>query len=467
MSTLVQQVQLAIEKHALLPAGATVLVGVSGGADSVALLHILAELAGQGQLSLAVAHLNHGIRTEAAEDRKFVEALCEELGVPFRSAEVDVPALSTAHGISLEMAARDARYAFFASTAAELGAAAVATAHTQDDQAETVLLKLCRGAGGSGLRGVARCTTIQGLQVIRPLLDVSRSTIEGFLRENGHTWREDATNSDTRIKRNFVRHEVIPLLEQGLNPRVKEALSRAAGIIAEDETALDQLTELALAEAQNEEGALQTNSLADLAPSVRRRALQAWLIRMGVAVADLSFETVERLSVMAKSSSGSQSLALAGGHAVTREYDLLRFVEVEDDTVSIPEVLVSVPGETVLPSVGLSITASLVTGFERKPTGPIGRIPSEAFIRWDGDAPPPLMVRSWRAGDRIQPTGSEDSRKLQDLFVDAKIPRGRRSTIPVFTCHDEIVWVPGYRIARNWAVLHPKQRSLLLRVTLV
>ena len=462
-----QQVQSAMETRRLLAKGSHVLVGVSGGADSVALLHILAALSEPLDVSVSVAHLNHGIRPEAAEDAVFVEALCKDLGVPFYMATVDVPARAKAAGESLEMAAREARYAFFSRTATECGADTVATAHTHDDQAETVLLKLCRGAGTAGLRGIARDTIIHDVRVIRPLLDVSRDDVEAYLNDHGVSWREDATNADTRLRRNFIRHEVLPLLERGLNPRVKEALSRTAELLGDEETLLSAMTEQALEGAQSEAGELRIGELTTMEPGLRRRVLQAWLLRMGVPKGNVRFDIVERLDAISTSTSGSQTLELAPDCNVVREYGQLRVTGAESAASVIPETVLNVPGETLLTAARLRITATFSEGFERTPAGPLGVFPCEAWVRWDADTPPVLTVRAWRPGDRIRPVGLEGSSKLQDLFVDAKVPRCKRAHIPVIACADEVVWLPGHRIARNWAVTGPKQRSLLLRVSQV
>ena len=467
MATLIQQIQSTIEAHALLPRGSHVLVGVSGGADSVALLCALMELAEALDLRISVAHLNHGIRPEAEDDALFVKALCRELGAFYQQEEVDVPAAAKASGASLEMAAREARYAFFARVAAERGADVVATAHTRDDQAETVLLKLCRGAGTAGLRGIARQTRIENVRVIRPLLDFSREDVERFLNDRGQRWREDATNDDTQFRRNFVRHEVLPLLERGLNPRVKEALARTAELIGDEETLLATLTKQALERAHDETDALQVAALSTMEPALRRRVLQAWLIRVGIPKANVTFDVIERLDAATQFTDGSQTIDLASGQSVRREYDLLRVVDVAADITAIPETELTVPGETLIPSAGLRITASLTEGFERTPAGPLGQFPCKAWIRWDADVPPVLHVRAWRPGDRIHPVGLEGSCKLQDLFVDAKVPRCDRTRIPVVTSGDEVVWLPGHRIAQNWAISRQKQRSLLLRVAQV
>jgi tRNA(Ile)-lysidine synthase len=461
---IVQQIQSAIETHALIPAGSHLLVGVSGGADSVAMLHALVALSEPLGFRISVAHLNHGIRSEAAEDCRFVKTLCQTLGVPFKEGQADVPALAAAPGVSLEMAARDARYQFFARAAEVLNADAVATAHTRDDQAETVLLKLCRGAGSSGLDGIARNTRIAGLRVIRPLLDVSRADIERFLQKRNLAWRDDATNSDTTLKRNFIRHDVLPLLEQHLNPKVKEALARTAVILTGENALLADLTAEAMDEILDPDGTLRVEALCGRPLALQRRVLRQWLIHRGTPARQMRFDLVERVLALAAATVGTGAVTLTNTREVRREYARLRVVDCATEGADIPQTTLMTPGETGIDSIGLRVVATLRTGFERIPPGPLGQHPAEACIRWDSKIPPVIEVRSWRPGDRISPLGMVGSRKLQDLFVDAKLPRHLRAHIPIFVCGDEILWIPGYRIAQNWAVLDQKQRSLQLRV---
>ena len=465
MNSLPKQIQESIKAHALLEHGTHLLVGVSGGADSVAMLHALVELAPTLELTLTVAHLNHGIRDVAAEDARFVETLCQSLGVAFTSDSVNVPTLAKNAGVSLEMAARDARYHFFATAAAAVGANAVATAHTQDDQAETVLLKLIRGAGCSGLNGIARSSIMQGLSVIRPLLDTTRESVEAYLRERGLRWKEDATNQDTRLKRNRIRHDVLPLLEEHLNPRVKEALAKTAEILTEENAYMSAATAVALKLAQKTPTSLTIPILLQQSAALQRRVLQQWLILNGITAQQLRFEVIERLLLIMRSSSGSGCVTLSSECEARREYDLLHFMQKETPIIEIPKTRIITPGNTLLDSVDIQITTSLREGFDRTATGPLGKLPAEACIRWNNDSFPEIHVRSWHPGDRISPLGMTGSCKLHDLFVDAKIPQSIRKQIPLFFCGDEVVWLPGYRIARNWAVLDEKQRSLQLRVT--
>ena len=469
MNTLTQKVQKAISTGRLITPGSHILVGVSGGADSVALLHSLQGIKTENLKSeISVAHLNHGIRTEAADDARFVENLCRKLNIPFYSATVDIPKIAAVTGVSPEMAARDARYRFFAETAENAGVSAVATAHTLDDQAETLLLKLCRGAGSAGLDGIADSTEIHGLKVIRPMLTASRSDVENFLKENNISWREDATNSDTKLKRNYIRHEILPLLEQNLNPRIKEALARTCSIMAEDNCFMEQQALQAFSSATaNSAANLKVEPLQQMPPAIRRRVLRQWLIINGFTADKMRFDVIERITAMILSPCGSAAVTASADIEVRREYDLLRFSENKHSKCLIPETKLNIPGETLIESHGLRITATLRKGFERTPTGPLGKIPADAVIRWDETNPTDIYVRSWHSGDRIQPLGMNGSCKLQDLFTDAKIPQRERTDIPVFVSVNEIIWIPGYRISGSMAVADSEQTSLLLSVTRV
>ena len=465
MKTLLQHVQSTIQGHALIAPGAILLVGVSGGADSIALLYALSKLAPSLNIRLAVAHLNHGIRPEAEADADFVAECCQSLGIPCYRETVDVPKMVADSSESLEMVARQARYRFFADTANTIGAEVVATAHTQDDQAETVLLKLCRGAGSSGLNGIACNTIIHGLRVIRPILNATRAEVEAFLREENITWREDSTNTDTRMQRNRIRHDVLPQLEAHLNPRIKEALARTADILAEENAYMTNQAENALQHAigDSPEG-LSVEAVCQLPRALQRRVLQQWLIRNGISAPQLRFEVVERLVQLATSDKGSGCITLNGSEVVLREYTQLRFCTHNTEAKEVETVALSIPGETVLDDFDIKVTTQLRTGFEKNQQGPLGKLPAEATIRWDSDKKQEILVRSWQPGDRIHPIGLSGSCKLHDLFVDAKIPKAIRSKIPVFVCGNEVIWLPGYRIAKKWAVLDEKQCSLQLRV---
>lgn len=456
-----------IRRHGLLKAGDRVLVAVSGGADSVALLHVLQAMARRERWTLAVAHLHHGIRGRTADaDATFVRGLARRLGLRCVTGRAQVPALARRRGLSLEMAAREARYTFLAKAAKRLGAAVVVTAHTADDQAETVLLRLVRGAGPAGLAGIPYAVTRRGLRVVRPLLDAGRPEVLAYLRARRLAWREDETNLDRSIPRNRVRHDLLPLLEREFNPRVREALGRASRLIGDDNAFLDRVAEglrRAFGKGYGAD-ALDLEQARACVPALRRRVLRLWLRGAGVPEEALSFETIERVSAYVEQAARRGALVLEAGWRVVADRHVVRIAAPVRLAPPVVPVRLKVPGVTRLPALGVRITARLAPGVVRERGGRPGEWPARASLDasvWKRRA---LYVRPVRAGDRLQPYGMAGTRKVHDILIDAKVPRDARPRIPVIECGGELVWLPGYRIARTWAVGKPGSMALQLTV---
>lgn len=459
--------QQAVKTRGLIRRGEHVLIAVSGGADSVALTYALHYLQRKLDFFITVAHLNHGIRgPEASEDARFVAELAWSIGAACHMGEINVPEKAAELGISLEMAAREARYDFLTRIAREVGAQCVATAHTADDQVETIILKLARGAGPQGLSGIPWATTWNNVRIIRPLRGIFRKDIEAFLRAHGLKWREDRTNRDLHHLRNRVRHEILPLLEKWLNIKIREALIRMADIISEENALLDAHARKILKACRlKSKNAIVVRAVARHAPALRRRVLRLWLAAAGIPVDALDFELVEAVHRLLLDERGTRQIALPGGRAAMRRYEKLVLQPQAQLGTNTFSAQVSVPGETILPAVGLRVVALIGKGILRQTGARVGEIPAEASIDLDSVGHDHITVRSWRPGDRIQPLGMDGSRKLQDIFVDAKVPRDRRMTIPVFECRGEIIWIPGYRVARNWAVKDAAGPALHLSVS--
>ncbi len=524
-----REVEAAIRRHDLLRPGQHVLVGVSGGADSIALLAALHELAPAWKLRLTAAHLNHGIRGKAADaDARFVKAFARRLGVGYIEGRANTPRLARRQGASLEMAGRDARYAFFTRAARRRRCDAVATAHTADDQAETVLMQLARGAGAQGLAGIPVAGRRDGLPVVRPLRDLSRANILRYLRERGLTWREDATNADRVHLRNRVRHEVLPFLEQALNPRVRRALARAAEILDKENQWLDTLAQDiffqcllpalhgrdAHAAGKEKRGrareaeALDCRILASHPQAARRRVLRLWLAANGVTPETVDFDLVDRLDALLMSRQRGGTLHLPGGRVARKQRAALDAETgpwslpgrdgrlpsasapptrggpparppVRMTPVKFPRLLLcldrktesqplafraplKIPGETLLPNLGLRISASLAPGLVREKPRGIGHYPARASLAIAAWRRRRIVARSWRPGDRMAPLGMAGRKKVQDIFTDGKVPRGERRQMPLFECGGELAWIPGYRIARGWEVASPAAPALQL-----
>ncbi len=449
-----------IRERALWDDGARLLAGVSGGADSVAMLHVLCHWARRRPLRLIVAHLHHGIRGRQADrDAEFVQLLAWSLGLPCVVGFADVPARAKKSGESVEMAARAARHAFFRQVCAETGATAVALAHTADDSAETVLLRLLRGGGVQSLGGIPPASDVGRLRIVRPLIDVTRESVEMFLQSHALRWQEDRTNRDRSILRNRVRHELLPLLESRYQPGIKRVLARTAERIREDAALLEPIIQRA--ERRAAVGShLDLGALRALPPALCRHVLARWLRRQGVPDARLDADYLALV----------QNAIVAGRVRVQAAPD--RRIETEGGrltVVSSSHRVRRAPAPRTLPIPGKvdwggerMISARFDRGILRPPRARIGDAPVEAAIRRPR-AGERLMVRPAWPGARFAPIGLEGSVKLQDLFVDQRVPRERRAEIPLVTCGDEVVWVPGHRIARAWAVASETAPSVRLR----
>ena len=423
----VNAIHNVIESFGLIPEGTRVIAAVSGGADSVALLRILHRL----QIPLSVAHLNHQLRGQASDaDEHFVTDLAEELQLPCTVKTVDVNALAASRKVSIEMAAREARHAFFH----ELDGV-IALAHHADDQVETFFLKLARGSGISGLAGMPYSQTIGSIRLIRPLLGIPRKEIENWLVENGYSWREDASNTDEKFLRNRIRHSIIPLLEQQLNPAIRENILRTMDILRQEDACMDGWTD-----------GRNPGDARNLPLAARRRNLEKWLFAQGAE--QVTFDAMDAILGLIDKGTGNAVHDLNARQRIVVEYGRPRFENRGEPT----------------PAPAWNLIIERGTGWKRDAGRGIGELPAEASFdaRKTGDSP--IEVRTCLPGDRIQPLGMEGTRKLQDIFTDQKIPRAQRKRIPVVVCRGDIIWLPGYRIARDWAVPDEQADSIHVRI---
>ncbi len=417
----------------MLAGGETVLVGVSGGADSVALLHCLVTLAPTLDLCLRATHVNHGLRPDSEADQAFVEELARKWGVPLSVERVTVP---TTGGQSPEARARAARYAAFTRAAERVGASRVALGHTADDQAETVLMRLLEGAGPRGLAGIP---SVRG-PYIRPLIGIRRYQIEAELRRLGVGWREDPTNHDPKFLRNRIRHDLVPFLSASYHPRIVEALCRAgalARVLVSDLEALAARELDCLAIGRGQEILLPLGELRRLPPSVGEEVLRQALFRLGEKGPFRAW--VQRTLRHVLESDGSASPQQVGRILLEQSMGQLRFSR--ESLVLLPERQLPVPGSVAFPEIGVGLEArtfARLPGY-RPPTG-LWRV---AFDRDRLQAP--LWVRGRRAGDRFHPFGAPGSKPLKAFLIDAKVPHWERRRLPLVVAGGAIVWVVSLR----------------------
>jgi tRNA(Ile)-lysidine synthase len=435
------------------------LVAVSGGPDSLALFHLLVQLRDQGGPQLHVAHLDHGFRgAQSAADAAFVAEHAAQWATPITHERQDVPSLAQAWRLSPQAAARRARYAFLSRVAVTVHAQAVATAHHADDQAETVLLHLLHGAGPAGLRGMRPLTpwnewaTAAAAHpppaeppLIRPLLDVPRADLVAYCRAAGLTPRDDPSNNAPYYARSLVRTDLLPAL-QALNPQAVAALGRTATICADDYAFLQHsLDALWPTLAQTHAGwiAFQRSTWDGLHVALQRYALRRAAAQLGRT--ELSFDQVEAARTCLAADPG-RSIDL--GPDIRLETEYTRFI-IRLHTITPPidapqlaaELVHLNPGRTPLGNGWFGIV---------QPEAP--EHPSPWWIGLHLNADAHLALRRRRPSDRLRPVGGPGSRKLQDLFVDLKIPRAHRPAWPILLVNDQIAWVAGLRTDAHFAV---------------
>lgn len=461
-----------VREQRLLDGGERIVVGVSGGADSTALLLILARLAPKLGVELSAAHFDHRLRgrTTARREREFVARLAESLQVPLLTGEGDVKAHAHDRRLGLEEAARNLRYSFLRRAAIESGAPAVAVGHTADDQVETVLMHILRGSGLTGLAGMlprsawpVASSDAEGLSLLRPLLAVRRQETEAYCRELGWQPLEDATNHSLRYRRNRLRHRLLPLLRE-YNPRFDEALLRLASAVALERQALAETAAEKLAEVAGGEGGAARLSLSGLRSLPEGLRLQVLRLAAGRVLGDVQDIGTRHLRAMADAAENTAGthLDLPRGLGLRVEYGSLVLFSMEEEAVDdLPaeETALAVPGRT---AVGRWLfEASLL---------PPAEVERPASSEWEahldanaltGD----LRVRRRRRGDRFRPLGLAGEKKLQDLLVDAKVPRARRDGVPVVCDEQGIVWVAGQRLAERVRVTASTRRVLRLRAS--
>ena len=477
--SLLERVAAFIDRHRLLEPADAVVVGVSGGSDSTALLAVLVELAALPQRGyrLVAAHLNHGLREAAQEDARFIADLADRLRVPCVCERADVPAVAAAAGVGPEEAGRRVRYEFLRRAALATGCLAIATGHQTDDQAETVLHRILRGTGLEGLAGIRPLRQLEGgLRLVRPLLAVTRQEAQAYLRLRGLAWRTDSTNADPAYStRNRIRLELLPLLRERYNPRVDAALARLAELAAGAAPCLEELGRCALDQillgSSAEELALNAAGLSTMEPTTAALAVRAALHRLEVPMQEIGQAQVQKIQALAADGpDGPTAADLPGGLRACRRGDRLVLSrraggepvgpEPADLTSELP---IDSPGSTRLPDGSTLHVEFRGGGQEELRTFLPGKDPCMELLDADRLAGA-LRVRRWRAGDQFGPLGTAGHQKLSDFFIGTGVsPADRRGAWLV--CDDQgIVWLAPHRLAHRVQVTDQTRRLAMLRL---
>jgi len=460
---MIEQVRKYIVERQLLRPGDRIAVAVSGGADSVALLRALLELREELGIVLSVAHFHHGIRgPEADADQQFVADLTTHFGLLLHSGSGDAPAYARERRLSMETAARELRHIWFAQLLANQKLDKIATAHTLDDQAETVLMRVLRGSGGSGLSGIAPWHSEKNL--IRPLLQTSRHQVEEYLRNLKQPWREDSSNLNPAHTRNRIRHELLPHLAQDFNPAIRQNLADLADVARAEaeywDHELDAILPRVLRRGKPSRSgrstsgedaailALDIEGMKSLPLAMQRHVFRRVAGQLNVT---LEFKHIQELTNLIGGQKPAKRIALPGDVSVIRTFRELQFdPEPAKDRVLSYCYALNVPGEVAISSLGSTLRARIISpDAARVPGYNPGSLLDRALIHSE------LTVRNWRAGDRYLPVHAQSPRKIKELLQPGRLGRqltaSERQAWPVIESAGQIVWLRGFPVAAAFA----------------
>jgi tRNA(Ile)-lysidine synthase len=452
VSHLLESVEQSLRARGPFKRGQKILVAVSGGVDSMALLHVLHRLGKKNKWRLTVAHLNHRLRGAASDaDERMVARAARKLKLPFVAESADVKRLAKTGGLSLEMAARKARHEFLARTAARLKIPSIALAHHADDQVELFFLRLLRGAGSDGMSGMkwrAPSPANPKIELVRPFLEQSKATLHEFARVEKISFREDASNEWADIQRNLIRRELLPLLRTRYQPALNRVVLRLMDLLGADAAALNDTARKWL----EEKASKRKLNFADLPVALQRRCIQLELQRNGIPA---DFALIERLRT-----SPGRPFAVVPQVAVLRGMDgRLSFrnsAPVEANTDEAKFQLNGRAGEAFFGGRRIRWKIVSQTAFRL----PARRSGEETF---DADKiGPQIVLRHWWPGDRFHPIGMSQPVKLQDFFTNQKVPRARRHKLIVaVTGRNEVFWVESQRMSEQFKLTRQTKRRLI------
>ena len=453
MQSLAQQVLGYLRQHALIKPGDRVGIAVSGGADSVALLRLLLELRDELGIIPSVVHFNHKLRgLESDADQQFVAELAVAHHLELHLTSGDVNAWAEEKHVSIETAARELRYGYFRQLLKNSRLNRIATGHTLDDQAETVLLRIARGSGTRGLAGIYPRLSVPGSQfsdecsVVRPLLSIRHKELETYLCGLGQPWREDLSNRDLRHSRNRVRHRILPRLERDLNPSIRETLAETAEIArAEEEYWQTQIA--GILPSAWPENVLQVSALVPQPLALTRRIVRAGAEKLGLR---LEFPQIEQVLCLVSGQKGA--IVLPNGWVVVRTGNEVSFERAASNASPDYEYPLIVPGRTELLQAGTVLETMLLSAAS-------GYNPDQLLD--PSLSQQQLRVRNWRAGDRFWPAHTKEPKKIKELLQKRHVTGSQRKLWPVVLRGEEIVWVRGFPCPEHLCAA--SEQALLIR----
>jgi len=452
---LLGHVNTAIKKHSMLFEKDRVLIGLSGGPDSVCILHALNNLKDEYKLALYAIYIDHGLRPdEIPSEIEFCKKLCENLGVPFFTKSVDVKSYAKEYGLNKQEAARELRYKMFEDIALEIGSNRIALAHNADDQAETFFMRILRGSGQKGLSGIP---PVRG-KIVRPLIEIERKNIEEFLDSISQSFIVDSSNLKKDYFRNWLRLAVMPEFKRQ-NPELIRTISRTSEIIREEDNYLELIV---------------TKTLMKLIPKKTDRTIELFLVPLETmdrailrrvlrramdavkGLRGIGFVHIEDIIELVKRGNSGDRIYLPKGIKVIKGYATL--ILTSEQPSQLGTYSLNVPEELVLKESGILIKSSFADGAEISCDGKSRVIIDVERIKL------PLVVRARKSGDLFYPFGFGKRKKLQDFFVDEKIPRDERDSVPIVLTGNDVVWIVGYRADERFKVTDDTKKIVILEI---
>jgi tRNA(Ile)-lysidine synthase len=469
---ILRAVEHTIDTCRMVQAGDALLVAVSGGPDSVALIHILMDLAPKFSFQIAMAHLNHCLRDDESErDETFVVSLAEQLELPVHVEKQDVRRYQNSHHLSLEEAARQVRYRFYHAIAAKFGYEKIALGHHSDDNAELILMYLLRGSGPLGMSGIP---PVRNDKIIRPLIDIQRTEIMDYIAVKGLDYVVDSSNRDSQYLRNKIRNRLIPELKAEYNPKLIDSLNRLASIIDAEEQWIENLIQpifekVIVFEKQGRIG-FDISKLNQQTIAVRRRLIRKAVLKVKGNLRRMAFAHVEAAVKLAQKGPDLGVLDLPDRIRISRQNDvLIMSLEAQNlrDLADGPllslipdyEYRLAKPGKISIKEAALKIRFSEIPPEQTSDWHPSGHGTDTAYFDMD-KVQFPLVIRNFRPGDRFSPLGMTGRQKLKKFFIDHKISRTERTKCPILLSRNEIIWVVGHRLD-NAVKIGPQTRRIL------
>jgi len=475
---LLDKLRETIRQHRMFRRGDTIVVGVSGGPDSLCLLHALNQLREELGVALHVGHVEHGVRGEESRaDAAYVENLTRDWQLPVSVEYADVPVYAAQHKLAIEEAARRVRYSFLGQVAHELGAGCIAVGHNADDHVETILMHWMRGSGLGGLRGILPVQILgaeawwsgPAVKLVRPLLEVPRNEIEVYCQQHGLEPRFDRSNLDLTYHRNRIRHELIPHLES-FNPRIRDVLRRSARVIADDYDCL-RIQGLQAWEslARESEGTVTfpLKPWLKLHPSLQRQLLREAIHRLRNSLRDIDWIHVEQARMGVEQKAAGARITLPQGLWLFKGYDEFVIGETRPwpdlPLLTEQELRLNIPGTTSLPKSNWQLRAKIMNRAEMPEVALENEDPWQAYLDLERTGRS-LILRGRRAGDHFQPLGMGGKGKmLNDFMINAKIPQHIRDYLPLVVSPQHIVWVAGWRVDERVKISSQTAQVLYLR----